>query len=176
MNPIVNEPNCQRPLGRMGRLGFSAALVYGQGLFITISPSERHGGLAIKLSRYRECDPLLKGRHAKKEQKWIGKDKPSLETHDDRIGGDEPITRRESSSWRETLCALSRRSLYMSASRSPVCWASACAPSVHIATTERTLVRTSSAAMPRRKAALLDGATPYLEQWKRRRVESCTIT
>ena len=100
-------PGSQAIRRRMGRLGFSAALVYGQGLFITISPSERHGGLAIRLSRYREGDPLLKGTHAKQEQKWIGKDKPSLETHDDRRGGDEPdYETRKLILARDPLCAV----------------------------------------------------------------------
>ena len=100
-------PGSQAIRRRMGRLGFSAALVYGQGLFITISPSERHGGLVIRLSRYREGDPLLTGRHAKKEQKWIGKDKPSLETHDDRRGGDEPdYETRKLILARDPLCAV----------------------------------------------------------------------
>ena len=74
-------PGTQAIRRRMGRLGFSASVVYGSGIFITISPSERHGNLTIKLSRYRESDPLLDPQHAAKERPWIGKDKPSLETH-----------------------------------------------------------------------------------------------
>ena len=107
-------PGSQAIRRRMGRLGFSAALVYGQGLFITISPSERHGGLAIKLSRYRESDPLLKGAHAKKEQKWIGKDKPSLETHDDRRNGDNPdYEMRKLILARDPLCAVEAFSVHV---------------------------------------------------------------
>ena len=98
----------------MGKVGFSAALVYGQGLFITISPSERHGGLAIKLSRYRERDPLLTQRHAEKEKKWIGKDKPSLETRDNSRGGDEPdYETRKLILARDPLCAVDAFTVYV---------------------------------------------------------------
>ena len=68
---------------RMGRLGFSASLVYGAGIFVTISPTERHNNLMIKLSRHREGDPLLADDHAKEERRWIGKDAPSLSAHAD---------------------------------------------------------------------------------------------
>ena len=34
----------------------------------------------MKLSRYRETDPLLDPQHAAKERPWIGKDKPALDT------------------------------------------------------------------------------------------------
>ena len=91
----------------MGRVGFGAALVYGQGIFITISPSERHGGLVIRLSRYREEDPLLKHSQAAEEKKWIGKDKPSLETRDNRRGSDEPdYETRKIILARDPLCAV----------------------------------------------------------------------
>ena len=71
-------PGTQAIRRRMGQLGFSASVVYGSGLFMTISPSERHNGLAIKLSRYRSSDPLLATTHAEEERRWIGKDVPPL--------------------------------------------------------------------------------------------------
>eukprot|EP00973_Karenia_brevis_P026144 3608106-Karenia_brevis.AAC.1 len=46
---------------------------------MTISPSERHNGLAVRLSRYRKSDPLLHPSTAPEECKWIGPEKPSLE-------------------------------------------------------------------------------------------------
>lgn len=64
---------------RMGKIGFSARIVYGTSLFCTISPSERHGGLALRLSRYREGDPMLSTPSAEQERRWIGQDAPSLE-------------------------------------------------------------------------------------------------
>ena len=39
---------------KIGHLGFWASVVYGNGIFMTISPGERHNYLAIRLSRYRE--------------------------------------------------------------------------------------------------------------------------
>jgi hypothetical protein len=66
---------------RMGRYGLSARIVYGTGLFLTISPSERHGCLAIRLSRYRDGDPVFHTDTALAERKWIGVETPSLETH-----------------------------------------------------------------------------------------------
>ena len=86
------------------------------------------------------------------------------------------ITRRADSFWHGTHCVPSRRSPCTSASCSLVCWACVCAPIVHIATTERTLVRTSSEATPKHKAAFLDAATPYSVQSNRRKAESYTIT
>ena len=41
---------------------------------MTISPSERHSYLAVRLSRYRPDDPF-----ARDAFQWIGPDKPSLE-------------------------------------------------------------------------------------------------
>ena len=65
----------------MGRYGFSARIVYGTGLFLTISPSERHGCLALRLSRYRGGDPVFQNDTAFAERQWISVDAPSLEAH-----------------------------------------------------------------------------------------------
>ena len=46
---------------------------------MTVSPSERHNYLAIRLSRYRAHDPLVEERH----RPWIGSNVPSLEPHSD---------------------------------------------------------------------------------------------
>ena len=40
----------------MGHRAFGARVVYGEAIFITISPSERHSGLALRLLRYRRND------------------------------------------------------------------------------------------------------------------------
>ena len=60
-------PGTQAIRRRMFRVGFCASIIYGSSIFITISPTERHEHLAIKLSRYREADPLLDPQHAAKE-------------------------------------------------------------------------------------------------------------
>ena len=63
---------------KIGHVGFWAGVVYGNGIFMTISPSERHNYLAIRLSRYRKDDPFVA-----KSTKWIGSDEPSLEPSPD---------------------------------------------------------------------------------------------
>ena len=72
-------PGTQEVKRRMGRYGFAARIVYGTGVFCTISPSERHGCLAIRLSRYRAGDPVLEADSSLSERQWIGQDAPSLE-------------------------------------------------------------------------------------------------
>ena len=171
-------PGTQAIRRRMGRLGFSASIIYGSSIFITISPTERHGHLAIRLSRYRETDPLLDPQHATKER--LGSEKTSphwrqqVATAPTSTTGQS--TRYESSSWHETLCAQSTHSPCMSASCSRVCWAYACAQTAHTATTEQTRAWTSSAGTPRHRVAFWDDATPYTAVSKHRRVESCTCT
>ena len=85
---------------KIGHIGFWASVVYGNGIFITISPSERHNYLAIRLSRYRSDDPYVQANPAsqndaaeaivednrvKGERKWIGQDSPSLEPAEDDV-------------------------------------------------------------------------------------------
>ena len=71
-------PGTQEIRTKIGHLGFWAGVVYGNGIFMTISPGERHNYLAIRLSRYRKDDPF-----AAKSSTWIGMDKPSLQAHAD---------------------------------------------------------------------------------------------
>ena len=58
---------------KIGHIGFWAGVVYGNGIFMTISPSERHNYLAVRLSRYRMDDPCVA-----ESREWAGKDRPSL--------------------------------------------------------------------------------------------------
>jgi len=62
----------------MGHVLRGPDIVYGSGIFMTISPSERHNGLAIRLSRYRRSDPLLDPSVAAAERRWIGAEAPRL--------------------------------------------------------------------------------------------------
>jgi len=71
-------PGTQEVRRQMGHVGFGGAIVYGSGIFMTISPSERHSGLALRLSRYRRSDPLVKAGVASGEAEWIGFDAPRL--------------------------------------------------------------------------------------------------
>ena len=43
----------------IGQLCFWTSVVYGNGIFMTITPGERHNYLAIRLSRYRGRDPYI---------------------------------------------------------------------------------------------------------------------
>ena len=44
---------------KIGGALFGARVVYGEPIFVTISPSSRHSGLVMRLSRVRANDPLL---------------------------------------------------------------------------------------------------------------------
>ena len=59
--------------------------MYGQGIFMTISPGERHNYLALRLSRYRRRDQFITHGDTRGEADWIGTDKPSLRATDDDI-------------------------------------------------------------------------------------------
>jgi len=56
---------------------FSSRVFYGTPVFVTFIPSERHSGLAIRLSRGRRSDPAYTG-SAQIFKEWIGYDAPSL--------------------------------------------------------------------------------------------------
>ena len=43
----------------MGHRQFGARVVYGDCLFITISPNEQHSALVLRLSRFRRNDPYV---------------------------------------------------------------------------------------------------------------------
>ena len=53
-------PGTQEIRIHIGQVTFAAEVFYGGSLFGTISPSERHGNLMIRLSRYRCGDPAHK--------------------------------------------------------------------------------------------------------------------
>ncbi|CAE8629629.1 unnamed protein product, partial [Polarella glacialis] len=73
-------PGVQQIRVNMGHCCFGMRIVYGEGLFLTISPSERHSGLALRLLRYRRNDPILDA-----DERWeqypqlMSADQPSLE-------------------------------------------------------------------------------------------------
>ena len=65
---------------KIGRLGTWASVKYGHGIFMTVSPGERHNYLAIRLSRYRQGDPFVAAgtQNAAQQMPFIGQDAPSL--------------------------------------------------------------------------------------------------
>ena len=66
---------------KIGHLGTWAAVQYGLGIFITISPGERHNYLAIRLCRYRGGDPFIAcdTENARAQRPYAQIDAPSLE-------------------------------------------------------------------------------------------------
>ena len=45
---------------QIGHLTLAGEVFYGSSIFGTISPSERHGNLRVRLSRYRRNDPAVR--------------------------------------------------------------------------------------------------------------------
>ena len=92
-------PGTQEIRSKIGHVGFWSSVVYGQGIFMTVSPSERHNYLAIRLSRYRRQDPYVsadpttrntpegaaENDRVEEERKWIGENEPSLEPCEEEI-------------------------------------------------------------------------------------------
>ena len=76
---------------KLGHICFWGSVVYGNGIFMTISPSERHNYLAIKLCRYRRRDPYLFTANQSPSENWIGPETPKLEaTESDRFNIEVP--------------------------------------------------------------------------------------
>ena len=71
-------PGTRQIRRRIYHLLFSARVVYGLPVFMTITPSERHSGLIIRLSRYRRNDPGTVSCYPEFAP-WIGWDQPSLQ-------------------------------------------------------------------------------------------------
>ena len=61
----------------INHLTFSAQVVYGLPVFLTFTPSERHSGLTLRLSRYRRNDPGITC-GSPEFFPWIGYNKPSV--------------------------------------------------------------------------------------------------
>ncbi|CAJ1395073.1 unnamed protein product [Effrenium voratum] len=73
-------PGTQEIRSRIGRSGFWTSVVYGNGIFMTVTPGERQNYLAVRLSRLRQSDP-----HASGVAQWVGHDCPSLEAQADDV-------------------------------------------------------------------------------------------
>ena len=72
----------------IGHIVKSSMIIYGCPVFMTVTPSERHSGLCIRLMRIHRKDPALSTGIAHQFRDWIGYDRPSLyakehaDTHD----------------------------------------------------------------------------------------------
>ena len=51
------QPGTQQIRLMIGHALFGARVEFGEPLFITVSPSSRHSGMVLRLSRYRSCVP-----------------------------------------------------------------------------------------------------------------------
>ena len=71
-------PGTRQVRRSINHLVFSSRVIYGLPVFMTITPSERHSALMIRLSRYRRNDPaILFG--SPEFAPWAGFNTPSLE-------------------------------------------------------------------------------------------------
>ena len=79
-------PGTQEIRSTIGHVCFWSSIVYGNGIFMTVTPGERHSYLAIRLSRYRKRDPYIAcERSEPREKLWVGADMPSLQAHADDV-------------------------------------------------------------------------------------------
>ena len=62
----------------IGHIVKSSMIIYGCPVLMTVTPSERHSGLSILLTRIRRKDPALSTGIAQQFRDWIGHDQPSL--------------------------------------------------------------------------------------------------
>ena len=76
-------PGTQEVRAKIEHLGFWAGINYGNAIFCTLSPGERHNYLALRLSRYRQNDPFVS--YDSSRQQWARKDSPSLEPSADDV-------------------------------------------------------------------------------------------
>ena len=103
-------PGTRQVRRSINHLIFSGRVIYGTPTFITVTPSERHSGLAVRLFRYRRNDPAIV-HSGEKFQNYIGFNYPSIyfddaETWDSaNIDLPEYDTRRAITG-RDPLCAL----------------------------------------------------------------------
>ena len=62
----------------IGHIVKSSLIIYGCPVFMTVTPSERHSGLCIRLMRIRRRDPAVTTGVGQQFRDWIGHDRPSL--------------------------------------------------------------------------------------------------
>jgi len=76
-------PGTQEIRSTLGHVCFWSSIVYGNGIFMTVTPGERHNYLSIRLSRYRRNDPYVTAAGSEpQEERWIGARMPSLEARE----------------------------------------------------------------------------------------------
>ena len=92
---------------RIGHIVFSSRIIYGCPIYMTVTPSERHSGLCIRLMRYRENDPGLICSATASFRPWIGYELPSLCPPNDTVHIDLPeYDLRRTMTGKDPMCCL----------------------------------------------------------------------
>ena len=81
-------PGTRQVRRSINHLLFSSRVLYGLPVFMTITPSERHSIIMIRLSRYRFLDPAI-GIANPEFARWAGYNSPSLQSREDTGGQGE---------------------------------------------------------------------------------------
>jgi len=80
LNVTANIAGCQAIRKRIGHICFGMRVVYGEVIFVTVSPNRRNSSMVLKLSRARRNDTSLQGddpvKRARRE--FCGKDVPKI--------------------------------------------------------------------------------------------------
>ena len=75
-------PGTRQVRRSINHMVFSSRIVYGLPVFMTVTPSDRHSGLMIRLMRYRKNDPAIEVA-TPTFSPWVGYEMPSLEVSEE---------------------------------------------------------------------------------------------
>jgi len=80
LNTTANIAGCQAIRKKIGHICFGMRVVYGEVIFVTVSPGRRHSSMILKLSRARRNDTSLRGDDDVKKARrdFCGKDMPKI--------------------------------------------------------------------------------------------------
>ena len=80
LNTTSSIAGCQSIRKKIGHCCFGLRVVYGETIFVTVSPNRRHSSMILKLSRARKNDTSSKGNDPVKEARnqFCGKDFPKV--------------------------------------------------------------------------------------------------
>ena len=83
LNTTENIAGCQAIRRKIGHCCFGMRTVYGETIFVTVSPNRRHSSMILKMSRARRNDTSLKGDDpvASARRRFCGKDVPRIFSH-----------------------------------------------------------------------------------------------
>ena len=83
LNTTENIAGCQAIRRKIGHCCFGMRTVYGETIFVTVSPNRRHSSMILKMSRARRNDTSLKGDDpvARARRRFCDKDVPRIFSH-----------------------------------------------------------------------------------------------